>query len=40
MLWRLKLWFGVGTITAVLLGAAATIIPMRAGLRAFRELET
>jgi ABC-2 type transport system permease protein len=35
----LKLWLVVGTGAAVLVGAVATIVPLRRGLRAFRRLE-
>jgi ABC-2 type transport system permease protein len=35
----LKIWLVVGTGAAVVVGAVATIIPLRRGLRAFRELE-
>jgi ABC-2 type transport system permease protein len=35
----LKVWLVVGTGAAVVVGASATIIPLRRGLRAFRELE-
>jgi ABC-2 type transport system permease protein len=35
----LKMWLVVGTGAAVLVGAVATIVPLRRGLRAFRQLE-
>jgi ABC-2 type transport system permease protein len=35
----LKIWLVVGTGAAVVVGAVATIVPLRRGLRAFRELE-
>jgi ABC-2 type transport system permease protein len=35
----LKVWLIAGTVGAVIVGAAATIIPLRRGLRAFRMLE-
>jgi len=37
--WWLKFWLVAGTAGSVLLGAAATIIPLRIGFRAFRRLE-
>lgn len=36
---RLERWVWLGTAASLLLGAAATILPMRMGLRAFDELE-
>jgi ABC-2 type transport system permease protein len=38
-LWWLRLWIVCGTIGSVLLGLAATILPLRIGFRAFRRLE-
>jgi ABC-2 type transport system permease protein len=35
----LKLWLVVGTGAAIVVGAIATIVPLRRGLRAFRRLE-
>jgi ABC-2 type transport system permease protein len=35
----LKMWLVVGTGAAILVGAVATIVPLRRGLRAFRKLE-
>jgi hypothetical protein len=35
----LKVWLVVGTGAAVVVGAVATIVPLRRGLRAFRKLE-
>lgn len=35
----LKIWLVIGTGAAVIVGAIATIVPLRRGLRAFRELE-
>jgi ABC-2 type transport system permease protein len=35
----LKIWLIAGTVAAIVVGAAATIIPLRRGLRAFRTLE-
>jgi hypothetical protein len=35
----LKLWLVVGTGAAVVVGAIATIVPLRRGLQAFRKLE-
>ena len=35
----LKIWLVVGTGAAVVVGAVATIVPLRRGLRAFRNLE-
>jgi ABC-2 type transport system permease protein len=35
----LRLWLVVGTGAAIIVGAAATIVPLRRGLRAFRKLE-
>jgi ABC-2 type transport system permease protein len=35
----LKIWLVVGTGAAVIVGAVATIVPLRRGLRAFRNLE-
>ena len=35
----LKLWLVVGTGAAIVVGAIATIVPLRRGLRAFRQLE-
>jgi ABC-2 type transport system permease protein len=35
----LKIWLVVGTGAAVIVGAVATIVPLRRGLRAFRQLE-
>jgi ABC-2 type transport system permease protein len=35
----LKIWLVVGTGAAVIVGAVATIVPLRRGLRAFRKLE-
>ncbi len=35
----LKVWLVAGTGAAVVVGAAATILPLRRGLRAFRQLE-
>jgi ABC-2 type transport system permease protein len=35
----LKLWLVVGTGAAILVGAVATIVPLRRGLRTFRRLE-
>ena len=39
MQWWLSLWWGAGTICSFILGGVATIVPMRIGLRAFREME-
>src|SRR3954471_23124837 len=36
---HLKIWLIVGTGAAIVVGAAATIIPLRRGLKAFRQLE-
>lgn len=36
---RVQVWLIGGTIAALILGAAATIIPMKIGLKAFREIE-
>ncbi len=36
---NLKVWLIVGTGAAIVVGAIATIVPLRRGLRAFRELE-
>jgi ABC-2 type transport system permease protein len=36
---NLKIWLVVGTGAAIVVGAAATVIPLRRGLRAFRRLE-
>jgi ABC-2 type transport system permease protein len=35
----LRMWLVVGTGTAIFVGAVATIVPLRRGLRAFRKLE-
>ena len=35
----LKVWLVAGTISSFVLGAVATVVPMRMGLRAFRALE-
>jgi ABC-2 type transport system permease protein len=35
----LKLWLIIGTGAAILTGAIATVVPLRKGLRAFRQLE-
>jgi ABC-2 type transport system permease protein len=35
----LKAWLVIGTGAAVVVGAVATIVPLRRGLRAFRKLE-
>ena len=35
----IRLWLFVGTGAAIIVGAVATIVPLRRGLRAFRELE-
>jgi hypothetical protein len=35
----LKMWLVIGTGAAILVGAVATIVPLRRGLRAFRKLE-
>jgi ABC-2 type transport system permease protein len=35
----LRIWLAVGTGAAILVGAIATIVPLRRGLRAFRKLE-
>jgi ABC-2 type transport system permease protein len=37
--WWLTLWWTAGTICSFILGAVATIVPMRIGLRAFRKME-
>lgn len=37
---RIRLWLAGGMAAAVVVGLAATIVPMRIGLRAFRELES
>jgi ABC-2 type transport system permease protein len=37
--WWLKLWIILGMLGAVVLGTAATIVPMRLGFRTFRETE-
>ena len=35
----LRLWLVIGTGAAIIVGAIATIVPLRRGLRAFRQLE-
>jgi ABC-2 type transport system permease protein len=35
----LKMWLILGTGAAIVVGALATVIPLRRGLRAFRQLE-
>ncbi|MCA9245629.1 MAG: hypothetical protein KDA42_00910 [Planctomycetales bacterium] len=35
----IEMWIGAGTAAAVLIGLAATFVPMRIGLRAFRTME-
>jgi ABC-2 type transport system permease protein len=35
----LKMWLVIGTGAAIVVGAVATIVPLRRGLRAFRQLE-
>jgi ABC-2 type transport system permease protein len=35
----LKMWLVIGTGASILVGAVATIVPLRRGLRAFRQLE-
>ena len=35
----LKMWLVLGTWRAIIVGAIATIVPLRRGLRAFRQLE-
>jgi hypothetical protein len=35
----LRLWFILGTGAAIVVGTLATIIPLRRGLKAFRNLE-
>ncbi len=35
----LKMWLVIGTGAAIIVGAATTIVPLRRGLRAFRQLE-
>jgi ABC-2 type transport system permease protein len=37
--WWVTLWLVVGTAGSILLGAVATVVPMRIGLRAFRQME-
>lgn len=37
---RLRLWIGLGTLCAVLLGIVATALPLWVGFRAFRRLES
>jgi ABC-2 type transport system permease protein len=37
--WWLKLWLTGGSAAALLIGVTATLLPMRAGLKAFRALE-
>ncbi|MCE5302098.1 MAG: hypothetical protein LLF97_03195 [Planctomycetaceae bacterium] len=37
--WWVKLWLIVGTISSILLGVLATVVPLRIGLRAFRQME-
>jgi len=39
MMWWLRLWLMAGTAASLLLGALATILPLRMGFRAFRKLE-
>jgi ABC-2 type transport system permease protein len=36
---NLKMWLIIGTTAAIVVGAIATIVPLRRGLRAFRQLE-
>ena len=36
---RLGLWLGVSTVGLVVLGAAAVVVPLRLGIRAFRTME-
>jgi ABC-2 type transport system permease protein len=38
LLW-FELWLIIGTAAAIILGSLATLLPMRSGLKAFRELE-
>jgi ABC-2 type transport system permease protein len=35
----LRMWLILGTVAAIIVGAIATIVPLRRGLKAFRELE-
>ena len=35
----LRMWLVIGTGAAIIVGAIATIVPLRRGLRAFRKLE-
>jgi ABC-2 type transport system permease protein len=35
----LRLWLILGTVAAIVVGAIATVVPLRRGLQAFRELE-
>ena len=35
----LRMWLTLGTIGAIVLGVVATVLPLRIGLRAFREME-
>ncbi|HEX4414854.1 MAG TPA: hypothetical protein VH107_14565 [Lacipirellulaceae bacterium] len=35
----LRLWLILGTVAAIIVGAIATVVPLRRGLKAFRELE-
>ncbi len=36
---QLRIWLAAGAIASTLLGTFATVVPLRSGLRAFRELE-
>jgi hypothetical protein len=35
----LKMWLIIGTGAAIVVGAIATVVPLRGGLKAFRKLE-
>jgi ABC-2 type transport system permease protein len=37
--WWVALWWIVGTVASFILGIAATLLPMRMGIRAFRKME-
>ena len=37
--WWLKLWLAAGFVGSIVLGAVATFVPLRIGLRAFRQME-
>ena len=39
VLWWLNIWLALGTLGSILLGTLATVVPLRMGFAAFREME-